>query len=105
MDGDTIHLRGTSPPIEGPLTLRNGQRVLGTGARSAELAAFAGVDPLPDDSRELPRGTGIDPVITTPAGDGVVVASGNRLRGIAIGDTSGVALRGSNFGTLAIGGE
>jgi len=42
------------------------------------------------------------PTITNAAGHGIVVASDNAIRGLIVGNTSGVDVTGSTFGTLTV---
>ena len=95
--------RNTATDYTGPLTLQNNQKVLGKGG-SVGLASFAGI-PLAPDSDALPTTGGTAPNITTSAAatNGITLASGNTIRGLTVGATTGAKIFGNTFGTVTIG--
>jgi large repetitive protein len=88
-------------------TLSNGQRLIGQGVSVASATSFDAVFGLtpPATSVARPSIGGSHPVITTVGGsvNGIVLGNGNTVRGIEIGDTSGVGLFGAAVGTLTLG--
>jgi hypothetical protein len=101
--GEVIFIdRLTATDYTGPLTLQNTQKVLGKGA-SVSIATFAGIT-LAADSDPLPTTGGTKPKITTTTGtvNGINLASGNTLRGLEVGNTTGVGIFGTSFGTLTV---
>ena len=85
---DTIFLDETgSGDYTGGVTLLSNQIFIGKGA-SASIAAISGIT-LAVDSIPLPATSGADPVVTNAAGDGFVLATGNTIRGLNIGSTTG----------------
>jgi adhesin/invasin len=95
--GDAIFLYSGS--YTGPLTLLASQRVIGQGA-TASLATIAALT-WPADAGPEPATNGTAPTITSSA-NGVTLGAGNVLRGFNLGNATGVALSGTNFGTLTI---
>jgi hypothetical protein len=95
--GDHIFIFTGSGNYTGPLTLENTQRVIGQGATTA-LSTLSGITPVVD-STTLPSTGGTAPTITS-AGNGIVLAQNNRLHGLALSNTTGTAISGTNFGTL-----
>lgn len=87
--GDIIYLHTGNGPYATGLTLENNQTVVGNGA------------PLVAGGRTL-RPAGAPPLITNPTGNGITLASGNTLRGLAIGNASGIALSGASTGALTV---
>ncbi|MGH3767417.1 MAG: tandem-95 repeat protein [Pseudonocardiaceae bacterium] len=101
--GDTIFLdRNTATSYTGPLTLLNNQKVIGKGA-SVPVTTAAGIALAPD-SDPLPGASGTSPTITTTAAgaNGITLASGNTLRGVTVGNTTGAGIAGTGFGTLTV---
>ena len=85
----------------GGLTLPGGARLIGQGA-SASLASVLGVTPTPDAT--LPSTGAVAPTITTTATatNGINLGANNTLRGFTVGNTTGVGISGSGFGTLGV---
>jgi hypothetical protein len=79
----------------GGITLLAGQKLIGQGA-TAPLSTSAGLS-WPADAGPEPA-TGAAPTLT----NGLTLATGNKLRGFTLGNASGSALLGSNFGTLVV---
>lgn len=92
--GDVIFIYQGSGAYSGNVTLLNTQQLIGQGVA---LATATGVTP-PTGSETLPGATA-NPTIT---GNGNIVTLGqnNTLRGVTLGDSTGIDLVGSNFGTL-----
>lgn len=88
----------------GGATLLNGQHLIGQGATGASFDALFGITP-PALSVARPAIGGARPLLTTTSGTahGITLGSGNTIRGIEIGNTSGAGLFGDNFGTLTLG--
>ncbi len=84
------------------LTLENGQILIGQGAGET-IEAISGISPAPG-SDALPSTGGTRPVIVDASGDGIILGSGNTIRGLNIGTTSGFAMRdnGGTVGSLSI---
>ena len=98
--GDTIFLyRDVATDYAGGLTLLDNQKVIGAGA-TASIATISGITLAPDSvPSTLPATGGVRPNIA----GGLVLGSGNTLRGLALGDTiGGTALSGASFGTLTL---
>ncbi|HKE58221.1 MAG TPA: Calx-beta domain-containing protein [Pyrinomonadaceae bacterium] len=87
----------------GGLSLLSNQKVIGQGA-SAPLTTIAGVT-LPANSDTLPTTGGAAPTITTIAAaqNGLNLGTGNTVRGLVIGNTTGAKLSSVSFGTLTLG--
>ncbi|MEZ5455693.1 MAG: Ig-like domain-containing protein [Lysobacteraceae bacterium] len=86
-------------------TLLAGQQLIGQGVSVVSAIDFDtlfGIIP-PAGSATRPAIGGTRPVIAAAAGNTVTLGIENAVRGIEIGSTSGVALIGSNFGTLTLG--
>ena len=98
--GDCIFLDTGSGNYTGGVTLENTQILVGEGA-SAGLASVCGVT-LPTHSNSLPATSGTDPTIANAGGNGITLASGNTIRGLTVGNTSGTGISGSSFGTLTV---
>ena len=97
--GDNIFLYSGAYTGGNPL-LAN-QRLIGQGA-GASLSTITGITP-PAGSDSLPATAGTRPTITTGAGtSGVLLGTGNTLRGFNIGNTGTTDITGTNFGTLTV---
>jgi hypothetical protein len=88
------------------LTFLAGQKLIGQDA-SASLSSISGVTP-PAGSTVLPtmnNGNGTSTIISTTAAntDGITLGSGNIIRGLTVGPTTGTKIFGSAFGALTIG--
>jgi len=101
--GDHVFLHESGTPYEGPLTLLNGQKLIGQDA-TASLTAITGLTP-PVHSPALPAmasGNSIFVTITSASGNGVTLGQNNALHGLRLGSAPGAALSGSGFGTLTV---
>jgi len=96
---DSIFLYTSSTDYIGPLTLLNNQKLIGQGA-TASLQTITGLTP-PIYSDLFPL-TGLTNPTIAATGNGVVLANGNTLRGFDFGTITGIALSGTNFGTLTL---
>jgi methionine-rich copper-binding protein CopC len=84
------------------LTLLANQVVVGQGA-SASLVSIAGLT-VPTFSNALPSTAPASaPSITTSAGAGITLNSGNTIRGVHVGATAGPGVSGSSPGALTLG--
>ena len=107
-DDDLIFVRQGSGNYTGGTTLRAGQKLIGDGS-SGTLNATLGITFAPGSASApgiaLPAFTGIDPVIenTAAAGHGIVLNSGNTVRGLTVDNTpNGFGYRGTSVGSLTI---
>ncbi|MBA2245475.1 MAG: cadherin-like domain-containing protein [Gemmatimonadetes bacterium] len=102
-DNHHIFLYESATDYTGGVTLRNGQRLIGQDA-TATLAALSEVT-LPSHSPALPAmNTGAPATtIANGSGHGVTLGQNNRVHGLTVGNTSGVGISGSSFGTLTAG--
>ncbi len=99
--GDSIFVYESSTAYSGPLTLLNDQRLVGQDA-SQGLLSLTGLA-APSGSASLPAmNTGAPGVTITSAASGLVLGQNNHLYGFSMGNTSGAAIQGSNFGTLSV---
>src|SRR5581483_5934689 len=84
----------------GPITLLSGQKLFGKGM-TASIASASGLT-VPADSIALPTTSGTAPNITS-SGNDISLGSGNTVRGLSLGNATGVALSsGPSFGTLTV---
>ncbi len=96
--GDIIFVYSANYTNNGTLVLLNDQKLVGqqvTLQTSTGIVAPPGSDPLP------PATPATQPAMTSTA-NGVQVAMNNKIHSITIGNTAGVDLTGSGFGTLNI---
>lgn len=101
--GDTIFIYTGSSNYTAPLTLENSQILIGQGATDT-LANISGIT-LAAYSDPLPTTNGTSPVLENASGNGIVLAAGNTLRGLNVGNTasaSGAGIAGTSVGNLAI---
>ena len=104
-DGDVIFLYQNATSYLGPLTLRNGQKLVGQDA-TISLAAATGLTPAAHQT--LPAMSPADGTTTTLAGGATTLtlnsgSTGNDLRGFTLGNATVTALFGASFGTLSVG--
>ena len=96
--GDCIFIdRNSAGDYTGPVTLENNQLLIGKGA-AGSIDLECGIT-LPANSVSLPATGSTRPVITS-ASDGIDLASGNTIRGLDIGNTTGTGVFGTTAGTL-----
>jgi hypothetical protein len=100
-NGDTIFIYSGSGPYSGGITLQANQLLVGQGA-TPSLASIVGITTVPAHSNALPSTGGTSPSLTTTSGNAIDLASGNTIRGLNIGTTSGFGLSGSEVGTLFV---
>jgi hypothetical protein len=86
--GDTVFIYAGSGLYDGGIVLQDDQTLLGEG-----VGLTAGSISIPPGAR---------PTLTNAAGDGVALASGNSVRGLNVGDTSGTGLAGASVGGLSV---
>ena len=103
--GSVIYIENTGTNYTGGIVLQDGERLFGEGHTGA--ANLSGVLPfaLAANSKTLPNINGTRPVITNAAGDGVLMAMNNTLRGFDVGACSGFAMNNTamnSVGTLTI---
>jgi len=98
-----IHLEHTGTDYQGPISLLNGQLLIGEGASGALQDANACNLTLPTHSKTLPTLGGTRPQIASATGDGVELASGNTVRGLNVQNTpAGFAFDGTAVGSPVI---
>ena len=101
---DNIFIYTGAGNYTGPLSLLNNQKVIGQGATSS-VSTITGLTP-PTGSPSFPSTGGTKPSITTvvtSGNNGINLASGNQLFGLAFSNTDGAAIRGSvNIGTSSM---
>ncbi len=97
---DTIFIYTGNANYTGPVTLLSGQFLIGQGA-SASISSIAGL-PTPSGTDQLPATGGTNPTITS-ASNGINLGSGNTIRGLTVGATTGTKISGTSFGTLTVG--
>ncbi|MCY7350279.1 MAG: Ig-like domain-containing protein [Cytophagaceae bacterium] len=101
--GDVVYLENTDTNYAGGIVLANNERLFGEGhtggANLVNVLNFT----LATHSIALPAINGTRPVITNAGGNGIALASGNTVRGVEVGATSGAKIFGSSFGTLIVG--
>jgi methionine-rich copper-binding protein CopC len=98
-----IFLYDNASAYTGPVTLLNGQKLIGQDATSS-LSAISGLTPGAS-SAALPATGGGSPnkVSITATGNDVTLGSGNTVWGMTLGNaTSGIALSGSSVGSLKL---
>ena len=102
---DNIFIYESATAYVGPVTLLNGQKLIGQDA-TASLATITGLTP-PSGSASFPAmnsGNGTIAKITSAA-NAVNLTNGatsNLIRGLTIGSTTGAGISGTSFGTLAV---
>ncbi|HWN10688.1 MAG TPA: DUF4214 domain-containing protein [Pyrinomonadaceae bacterium] len=103
---DNIFIYESAIAYVGPITLLNGQRLIGQDSTST-LAALTGLTP-PSGSTPFPAmnsGNGTITKITTGAGNGITLnsaAGSNLVNGLTVGNTAGVGISGSSFGAMTL---
>ncbi|MEK7413361.1 MAG: Ig-like domain-containing protein, partial [Planctomycetota bacterium] len=101
---DNIFLYSSGDNYVGNLALLNNQKLIGEGA-TVTLASATGLT-VPTHSNALPVTGGIRPFLTTGSGATILLASGNTIRGVNMGDTDATeyAIRddGASVGSLTI---
>ena len=95
--GDNIFIYGSETDYQGPLTLLDGQTVVGSGG---DFEAATGIA-LPSSSLFQPADLPADPPARI-SGEGITLSQNNTIRGLTIGNTSGTGIAGSGVGTLTV---
>ena len=102
---DNIFVYESGTAYVGPVTLLNGQKLIGQDA-TASLATITGLTPG--------TGSALFPVMNsgnvtiakiTSAGNAINLTNGatsNLIRGLTVGTTTGIGINGTNFGTLTV---
>ena len=97
-----VYLAETGTDYATGITLGANQDLVGEGTGGASLAAVLGRT-VPPYSVSLPAVNGTNPDITPTSGNGITLASGNRVLGVDIEVSgSGAGIRGSAVGTVTI---
>ncbi len=95
--GDNIFVAAGA--YNGGLTLLNNQKLIGDGS-SSDLATVAGITLAPDSVTIGPF-SGTDPLLTS-SGHNLTVGQNNTIRGLTVGNSGGIGIRGSAVGTLTV---
>lgn len=98
---DCIFIEETGSDYSGPLTLANGQVLVGEGSTVPITDPAACNITMAPGSEPLPATGGTRPVINSAA-DGIVLALGNTIRGLNVGNTTGIGISGSSVGTATV---
>ncbi|HEX8772070.1 MAG TPA: tandem-95 repeat protein [Pyrinomonadaceae bacterium] len=98
---DNIFLYESGTSYTAPVTLLSGQKVIGQDS-SASLTSLTGITPptFSDPFPAVNSGNGTFVTIGSAAG-GILLNSGNLLRGFNMSGVAGTAIQGTNFGTLS----
>lgn len=103
--GHIVFLKNTGTNYTNGIVLKNNMLFFGTGhtggVNLVDVIPFA----LAANSNPLPAINGTRPIIAPSAADGILLASGNTVRGVEVGAVTGAGskLKGTSFGTLVIG--
>ena len=98
----SIFIYESATTYTGPLTLLNGQKLIGQDA-TATLASITGLTPAPSSAALPVMNSGNATVVTlTSAGNTVTLGSGNTVRGLSFGNATGTALIGASIGSLVV---
>jgi methionine-rich copper-binding protein CopC len=97
---EAIFVYQSTTPYTGPVTLLNGQKLIGQDA-TATLQALSGITPAAG-SDALPAMDPAGDAVTLGGTDGVNLGTGNMLRGLTLAPTAGEAIGGTSFGTLTL---
>ena len=99
---DNIFLYDSVTGYTGPVTLLNGQKLIGQDATSS-LAAISGLTPGTSSATLPATGGGLpNKVSVTSAANTVTLGSGNTVWGMSLGNASGTALTGASVGALKV---
>ncbi len=101
---NVVYLEETGTNYSGTLALAANEKLFGTGHNGgANLADVLGFS-VATFSKTLPAINGTRPVIVNPSGGGLVLNSGNTVRGLNVGNCNGFAIddNGSSVGSLTI---
>jgi uncharacterized repeat protein (TIGR01451 family) len=104
-DNDNIFLYESGSAYGGPVTLRSGQKLIGQDA-TASLSTITGLTP-PGSSPSFPvMNSGNATIVKITSGGNAINltngSTGNTIRGLTIGSTTGIGINGTNFGTLTV---
>jgi uncharacterized repeat protein (TIGR01451 family) len=105
-DGDNIFIYESATNYTGPVTLLDGQDLIGQDA-TASLETITGLTP-PTSSPSFPTmnsGNGTIVKITSAANAinlSSVATLGELIRGLTVGSTTGIGINGTGFGTLTV---
>jgi hypothetical protein len=99
--GDNIFLYESATNYVGPVTLLSSQRFIGQDSTATLLSLTGLTQPSGANTLPMANPTGANVNITSAAG-GILLNSGNLLRGFNLTGTGGTALQGTNFGTLSL---
>jgi hypothetical protein len=97
---DAIFVYQSATAYTGPVTLLNGQKLIGQDA-TGTLQALSGITPAAGSDALPDMDTG-GAAATIAGADAVNLGSGNMLRGLTLAPTAGEAISGTGFGTLTL---
>ncbi len=105
VDGEHIFIYESATAYVGPVTLRSNQKLIGQDA-TASLATITGLTP-PSSSPAFPAVNSGNATIAkiTSAGNAINLTSAattNLIRGLTVGNTTGIGINGTTFGTLTV---
>jgi methionine-rich copper-binding protein CopC len=97
-----IFLYESSTNYTGPVTLLAGQKLIGQDA-TASLSAITGLTPGASSAALPATNSGNATIVRiTSAGNTVTLGSNNTVRGLTLGNSTGIALTGTSVGTLTL---
>ncbi|MEM9534337.1 MAG: Ig-like domain-containing protein [Cyanobacteria bacterium P01_E01_bin.45] len=90
----------------GGITLLDNQTLIGDGTSGTTLAALTGItlgshNSLGADFTAF-NNSGTNPVVQNASGNGINLGAGNTIRGLDVGNSSGMGIRGTSVGNLTI---
>ena len=101
--GDVIFIHESITPYDGGITILDNQVLVGQDA-TADLPTITGITPSAS-SAPLPTMNPLGTPATTlvnSSGDGITLAQNNTVRGLTVGNTTGVGFLATSFGTVMI---
>ncbi|MGB4848919.1 MAG: Ig-like domain-containing protein, partial [Saprospiraceae bacterium] len=103
--GHVVFLKNTGTNYTNGIVLKNNQLFFGTGTSGGSTLTDVLPFGLAPNSPALPAIGGTRPIIAPSANDGILLASGNTVRGVEVGAVTGTGakIKGTNFGTLTLG--
>lgn len=101
-NSDLIFIYTGEGNYETNLALREGQKIIGQGAR-AGLLPISGYN-APSGTNLLPSTSGTSPILisTRPSTNVITLGINNTIRGVDIGSSTGRKIMGNNFGKLVL---
>ncbi|HEY0036819.1 MAG TPA: Ig-like domain-containing protein, partial [Longimicrobium sp.] len=97
---EAIFVYQSTTAYAGPVTLQNGQKLIGQDA-TGTLQDLSGITPAAG-SDAFPAMDAAGDAVTIRGTDGVNLGAGNLLRGLTLAPATGEAIGGTSFGTLTL---